>query len=293
MEKRQNNRPDFIIIGAMKCATSTLHDQLNMHSSFFMTHPKEPNFFSNDEIYAKGFQWYESLFSQASPDQLRGESSTHYTKLPQYPKTLERITTYCPGIKCIYIVRHPIDRLISHYIHEWTQGVISCDIDQAVKKFPELIEYSRYNMQIEPFLDYFGSSSVLPIFAERLRDNPLLELQRVFNFLEVTELPVWNTELTSNVSAKRLRASPWRDKIVNNTLSRYLRRRFVPKSFRRKIRGFWTMKERPIPSKETLKALEIIFNKDLHLFGQKLGIHLNCSNFKAQILHHKDINWSR
>ena len=62
MEKTGTNGPDFIIIGAMKCATSTLHDQLSMHNSFFMTTPKEPNFFSNDEIYANGFHWYESLF---------------------------------------------------------------------------------------------------------------------------------------------------------------------------------------------------------------------------------------
>ena len=50
-------------------------------------------------------------------------------------------------------MRHPVDRLVSHYIHEWTQGVISCDIDKAINHFPELISYSQYNMQIETYLN--------------------------------------------------------------------------------------------------------------------------------------------
>ena len=55
--------PHFIIIGGMKCATSTLHDQLAAQPGFFMTEPKEPNFFSNDEIYERGLDWYTDLFA--------------------------------------------------------------------------------------------------------------------------------------------------------------------------------------------------------------------------------------
>mgnify|MGYP000427219719 CR=1 FL=1 len=46
--------PNFIIIGAMKCATSSLHEQLNQQPGIFMSELKEPNFFSNDEEYNKG-----------------------------------------------------------------------------------------------------------------------------------------------------------------------------------------------------------------------------------------------
>ncbi|HTO70120.1 MAG TPA: sulfotransferase, partial [Myxococcota bacterium] len=77
--------PDFAIIGAMKCGTSTLHEQLALRSGFFMSRPKEPNFFSDDDQYARGVGWYAGLFAGAAPGQLCGESSTHYTKLPTYP----------------------------------------------------------------------------------------------------------------------------------------------------------------------------------------------------------------
>jgi len=74
-------KPDFIIIGAMKSATSTLHEQLALQPDFFMSTPKEPFYFSDDEVFSRGREWYLNLFSNAEPNQLCGESSTHYTKL--------------------------------------------------------------------------------------------------------------------------------------------------------------------------------------------------------------------
>jgi hypothetical protein len=291
MKHLSAHKPDFLIVGAMKCATSTLHDQLDSHASFFMTTPKEPNFFSDDGVYAKGIEWYESLFAGASDSQLKGESSTHYTKLPSHPKTIERLAAYCPDVKCIYVMRHPVDRLISHYIHEWTQGVISCDIDSAVERFPELVDYGKYNMQIEPYLDTFGSSSILPLFAERFRDNPQRELQTVFDFLEITERPVWKKDVRSNVSSERLRVCGWRDVLVNNSLLTVVRRTLVPKTMRRKIRQLWTMKERPHLSQQTFAHVQNIFNEDLQELGQKLAMKLDCSAFKQQIIIPDRIEW--
>ena len=62
------HRPDFIVIGAMKSATTTLHEQLARQPGIFMCHPKEPNFFSDDENYARGWGWYGSLFRAAGGD---------------------------------------------------------------------------------------------------------------------------------------------------------------------------------------------------------------------------------
>ncbi|NEO98895.1 MAG: sulfotransferase [Symploca sp. SIO2E9] len=127
-----NNSPNFIIIGAMKCATTTLHEQLARQPGIFMTKLKEPNFFSNDERYAKGINWYLSLLESAKADDLCGQSSTHYTKLPTYSQTIERMYQYLPDVRLIYVMRHPIDRLKSQYIHEWKKRVISVEINQAI-----------------------------------------------------------------------------------------------------------------------------------------------------------------
>ena len=158
--------PEFIIIGAMKSATSTLHNQLSAQPGIFMSTPKEPNFFSDDGIYKQGLGWYSGLFNEAVAEDICGESSTHYTKLPDYPQTIQRLKAAIPQPKLIYVMRHPVDRLISHYMHQWSQGVISCDINQAIDRYPELINYSCYGMQVTPYLKEFGSEAVLPLFFD-------------------------------------------------------------------------------------------------------------------------------
>ena len=71
--------PDFAIIGAMKCGTTTLAAQLGAQDGVFVTTPKEPEFFSEDANYARGMDWYASLYQGAAPGDLTGEGSTGLT----------------------------------------------------------------------------------------------------------------------------------------------------------------------------------------------------------------------
>ena len=128
--------PDFVIIGAMKCGTTTLASQLGAQPGIFMSTPKEPNFFSDDAVYAQGIGWYRRLFDPAPDGTLRGEASTHYTKLPTYPDTTTRLSETLEDPKLIYLIRDPMARAVSHYIHEWTQGVISSDLETALDTHP-------------------------------------------------------------------------------------------------------------------------------------------------------------
>jgi len=274
--------PDFIIVGAMKCATSTLHEQLARQRGIFMTSPKEPCFFSDDEVWQRGVEWYASLFNQARPDDLCGESSTHYTKLPTYPLTIERMKAHLPShIKFLYIMRHPIDRLISQHIHEWTQRVVSGPIDQAIDEFPELIDYSRYAMQLEPYFDAFGQASVLPMFFDRLSSHPQQELERVCQFIGRGGPARWDESIEEqNVSSQRMRQNPLRDAIVNFPGLKTIRRNLVPQAVRDRIKQLWMMKGRPQLSPANLKRLTNIFDEDLQILGRWLGLELSCASFK-------------
>lgn len=273
-----------MIIGAMKCATSTLHEQLAVQPGIFMTEPKEPNFFSNDEEYEKGIPAYLSLFNAAGPDALCGESSTHYTKLPTYPQTVQRIQQHCPDVKLIYVMRHPIDRLISQYVHEWSQRLVSVDINQAIDQMPELVHYSQYTMQLQPFFDTFGSERVLPVFFEHLCAHPQAELERVCQFLGYSGSPVWDFDLAAqNVSSERLRKSAWRDFLVEQPMLKALRRHFIPKDFRTQVRQLWMMKKKPELEPAQTERLKEIFNRDLAVLGEWLGTPLSCDTFKASV----------
>jgi hypothetical protein len=275
--------PDFIVIGAMKCATSTLHEQLARQPGIFMSRPKEPNFFSDDEIYSRGLDWYYSLFAAAAAD-LCGESSTHYTKLPTYPKTVERLRAALPQVKLIYVMRHPVDRLISHYLHGCTEKTIRAPIDEAVDAHPDLIAYSRYSMQLEPFLAAYGPEDILPVFFERLVSHSQDELERVCRFLGYEGQPRWDSaSATNNVSNQRLRRSTLRDAIVKAPLLKTIRRCFIPKSWRNRIRELWQIKERPELSPATSAHVQEIFDQDLARLGRWLGIELSCERFRTAV----------
>ena len=283
-----SNYPNFIIIGAMKCATTTLHEQLATQPGIFMSELKEPNFFSNNNEYERGIDWYKGLFQSADSNDLCGESSTHYTKLPTYPKTIERIQTHLSEeTKFIYMMRHPIDRLVSQYIHEWTQCNISVDINQAIHQHPELIQYSQYSMQLKPYLDTFGSQNVLPIFMERFRSQPQAELERVCRFIGYPAKPKWIDEISQqHLSSERIKKSAWRDFLVDTPALSTLRQNLVPKGVRTWIRSWWQMKKRPELEPLQQEYLQTIFDQDLAVLGAWLGIEFACKDFKSTVVEH-------
>lgn len=288
-----NSDPNFIIIGAMKCATSSLHVQLAAQPGIFMCEPKEPNFFSNDEEYAKGIEWYKSLFAEASVNDLCGESSTHYTKLPTYPYTIERLKAHLPDVKLIYVMRHPIDRLKSQYIHEWSQTVISVDINRAIDQYPELISYSKYSLQLQPYFEAFGRERVLPVFFERVLKFPQAELERICQFIGYPGQPVWNTDVeshTQNAGGDRWRKTKLRMFITENPVLKTIRQNLIPKSLRNKIRNSWAIQKKPEIEPEKLEYLQNIFDEDLAVVGSWLGIELSCDNYKAKV-QENSINW--
>jgi hypothetical protein len=284
--------PDFVIIGAMKSATSTLHEQLAANAGFFMSRPKEPSFFSDDAIWARGLGWYASLFAAAPAGALKGESSTHYTKLPTHPLTLERLAASVRTRRFVYVMRHPVERLVSHYVHEWSRGVYREPIDEAVDLRPELVSYGCYARQLAPWIERFGSAAILPVFLERMTAAPDAELARIARFLGHTGTVRWRPELArQNVSSERLRASPLRDAIVRSPALTQLRRRFVPRAVRDRLKALWQMRERPVLSPATRTRVEQCFDADLATLGAWLGVSLTCVSFEREVSR-RSLTWS-
>lgn len=275
-------KPDFIIIGAMKCATSTIHDQLARHDGISMSEPKEPNFFSDEENWNRGLGWYGALFESMPEADIKGESSTHYTKLPTYRACADRLYAQLPNVKLVYVMRDPVDRLVSQFIHEWSVRTIpdSCSIDQAVRAFPELLAYSRYAMQLEPYVERYGREGILPVFFERLMAGPQEELERIARFIGYEHEVKWIEGDAKNVSSQRQRRSPMLNAVLNLRLTQTLRRTLMPESLRAKIRSRWTMKERPALSQESIAWIHEQLDPDMTALGSMLGVALSCAGFK-------------
>lgn len=255
----------------MKSGTSTLAAQLGAQDGIFITTPKEPNYFSDDEIYVQGPDWYARLFEGAAAGDLKGEASTHYTKLPTYPETLARLTAGCEAKRFVYMIRNPMDRAVSHFMHEWSQGLIGQEVslDQALDVLPEMISYGLYGMQMAAWLDVFDRTQIHIETMEALKLDPQEVLTRVGRFLERDGL-VWQADLgRQNVSTERLRAGPFDRWLLHSAPATWLRRTLVPQTLRDRIKAGRRMPERPSFSAATITRLEATFAEDRTLLLSK------------------------
>ena len=285
--------PDFIVIGAMKCGTSSLHEQLARRPSLFLSEPKEPNFFSDDAEYARGIDWYASLFARARAGQLCGESSTHYTKLPTHPHAAARMVAHLPKVKLVYVMRDPLDRIVSQYIHEWTQREVQGSFEDAVRDHERFAAYSCYARQLEPYVQRYGARSILLVAFERMIARPDEELARVCAFLgDPSPGPVrWESEVgAQNVSSERLRRSPLREALLGIGAVRALTRR-LPRDLRERAKSLWRMDGRPVLTPALRAALEPRLDEELARLGAWVGIELSCRRWREQVLD-RPLEWA-
>jgi hypothetical protein len=200
--------PNLVVIGAMKCGTTSLHNYLDQHPDIAMSGVKEINFFLEGQgHWDKGVRWYESHFDGSA--KVRGESSTSYTKYPQRSGVPARMCSLLPGAKLIYILRDPIERTVSHYLHAYHRSRETRSVAEALGSLTDnpYVDPSRYHMQLERYLEHYPLSQILILTTEELREAPQLTLGRAVEFLGLA--PHRFEALTkANVSERRGRNNP-------------------------------------------------------------------------------------
>lgn len=183
--------PNFLLIGAAKSGTTTLYEYLCRHPQIYMCTPKEPDFFSIDKIYAQGVEWYSALFEDAEPDQVCGDASTTYSRLQQHPQAAARIAQTLPNVKLVYIMRNPVDRAYSFYVHRLKvcryrpEFAVPPTFEEAIKEVSEFVDSGNYIAQIEEYLQYYSKESFLFLLMEDLVKKPEDTMTKIFDFLGV------------------------------------------------------------------------------------------------------------
>lgn len=178
-------KPDLFVIGAMKAGTTSLHAYLSSHPEIFMSTPKEPGYFVEELRWRKGEPWYMGLFEASADATVRGEASTAYTMIPKYRGVPERIVKFNPDARIIYLLRDPVDRVISQYWYAVHGYGMRRDILSAVRENANLVHFSNYIMQLRPYIDLFGLERIRVMTIERLRQAPEQEMKRLFEWLGV------------------------------------------------------------------------------------------------------------
>ncbi|MEM7622382.1 MAG: sulfotransferase [Planctomycetota bacterium] len=184
--------PDFLIIGAMKAGTTTLYRDLLKHPGVFFPLDKEPENLTRASVLEEaGTADYAALFKDAAADQLCGEASTAYTKRPTFEGVAERARTLLgENLRVIYLMREPIARTRSHHRHKLHFNECETeDLAEAIERHPELVDYSRYAMQLEPWLDALGADRVLPLEMEAYTADRAATVARVQAFLGLEPKP--------------------------------------------------------------------------------------------------------
>ncbi len=205
--------PNFLIIGAMKSGTTALYYYLEQHPEVYMSPVKEPNFFcSREQENAAGavthIGAYQNLFRGVSGEKAIGEASHCYLYEPRAPTEIRR---YAPEAKLIAILRNPIDRAYSHFLHMVRNGTEPLgDFAQALREeeagtykertLQDYIGRGLYYNQLKRYFGTFDRDQVRVYLYEDLSDAPTGTVQDAFRFLEVDDSFVPDVSLRRNVS---------------------------------------------------------------------------------------------
>jgi hypothetical protein len=191
--------PNLVIIGSAKSGTTSLHHYLDCHPEISMAAPresgrrrdndargKEMRFFWRED-WRERIAWYQSHFADMTTP-VRGETTPAYSAHPFHPRVAERIHTITPDARILYIVRDPIDRIVSHYIQQRADGDRR-SFQERMREYDRpdnsIVCPSRYATQIDRYLEFFPPSQLLVVDQHKLKHERHAALRRIFAFLEV------------------------------------------------------------------------------------------------------------
>jgi len=188
--------PNFLVLGAQKCGTTSIHNYLSAHPDIFLPRQKETKYFVDESEYKKGIDYYSNVyFSDWNGEKAIGEVDPDYL---YFKNTYSRIMGDLGKPKLIFLFRNPIDRAFSHYLMTYRRNLEKLDFDDAIsiedkrisEGYYENFHYSYVNRglyfsQVKRYLEYWDISDMHFVISEKLRSNPKEEIRKCLNFIDV------------------------------------------------------------------------------------------------------------
>ena len=296
----RNNLPNFLIVGAAKSGTSSLHNYLNQHPEVFMPSynkevmkVKEPRFLIKDLVQHRlhngvwNWEEYKSLFNKVNDEISIGESTVLY--LYYYKHAIDNIKKYLgENVKIIIMLRNPTDRAYSAFQHVSRGLKEQNSFEEALKiekgrmnkesSLTPMVMYKEmglYHDMVRAYKENFKNVHI--IFYEDFRDDTEGEIKKIFKFLELS-LSV-NIDFVSrhNVGGKRWKNEKMKHVFMKNNPLKSALKKAIPKSLRKGVRdkliSASTDKVAPMKEntrvklneffKEDVKKLSDLLNRDL------------------------------
>lgn len=198
MRKGGTILPDFIIIGAMKCGTTTLYRYLSEHPEIGMSREKETDFFVAEKSAGRGLDWYQAQFD--ADRKLHGEASPNYTKCRDFPGVPERMAQVLPEAKLIYILRDPVKRAESQYRHSFLIGDIAAQDISGSHEYQHILDASMYARQLNAFRAYYPDDQILVLDFDELVRDPQSVMDRICAFIGAAPMALSDSGAQNNSS---------------------------------------------------------------------------------------------
>lgn len=201
--------PNFLCIGAPKSGTTTLYEILKQHPEIGVSSFKEPRFFDNEDNWKKGIDWYEkTYFSHIVNEVVLGEFTPSYLANEVASKRI--FNSLGEGLKLVLVLRNPIERAYSHYLHSKRDSYEELSFLEALKQEQSrllvdkedpnkfgYIFYGRYSEQVKSYLSLYDRKQLnIIIFEEFLKDKRST-ISTLLDFLGV-ERQQLNTNIHKN-----------------------------------------------------------------------------------------------
>ena len=274
--------PDFMIIGAPKAGTTWLFSALCRHPDIYPAFFKETHFFSTDSEFAKGLDFYsETYFSDSSSYRLRGEATPAY--LRKHEKVIPRLqqTGLLKSLKLIVVLRDPVERCWSHYLHRRRSLNETLEFEHALdaederlangEDFAGYVQCGLYASQLQHWLAAIGKNQLLVVRHDRLMASPRQELDRIIAFLALDK-----SDAVYHASSKNEAGEPRFDFLMrylrsDTSFSKQILKRWMPAAIRRELKTRirqlnvkrYSTSTRPVMTEATRQRLRQRFTPDI------------------------------
>lgn len=176
--------PKFLVIGAMKCGTTSMCHYLSQTNDVYVPEEKDIYFFSDNQLYSRGVEWYESRFSANPSKPVVGEGTDDYSKVWAHPEVAARIKKHLPDCKLIYIVRHPLRQIESAYKHRVANSIERLPFNLAITDSDfDYIATADYLRCISPFRELFDDNQIRIVFNEDLNADVEAEVVSILSYI--------------------------------------------------------------------------------------------------------------
>lgn len=278
MNTKTKRLPDFLVIGAGKSGTTSLHHYLAQHPDIFMAR-KEPSYFAikhleiiNDpsdkemmNYYPNGVHTldkYYDLFADAQVGQKIGEISPIYLNSEMAAK---EIKSTIPDAKLIAILRHPAERLFSRYLHLASEDRapeldLIFDKESLWHTRNDLVKEGYYGKNLSMYLELFKSNNLKVVLYDDYRKDPNGVIASIYDFIGVDHA------FQTDISIKHNQSGFAKNKVLNKLLGKKGLANTIVKSISPAI--YQKLKSNPI----VYKSLTNLRNKNT--YKPKLSLEL-------------------